>query len=168
ATASIESRVALLEWPRTLVTLEKQGWAVIRGLVSPAECRALVSVYDDDKFFRSRIVMARHGLGRGECKYFSYPLPDIVARLRAELYPALVPLADRWSAALKCDVRYPARHDEFIRRCHQAGQLRLTSALLRYGPDDYSCPVQDDCGEHWFPLQVKILLSEPLGDFTGG
>jgi len=158
----------MLEWPRTLATLEKQGWAVIRGLVSPAECRALVSLYDDDRSFRSRIVMARHGIGRGEFKYFSNPLPDPVGRLRTELYPALVPLADVWNAALKCDVRYPARHGEFIQSCHQAGQMRPTSFLQRLGSDDYHCLVQDVCGEQWFPLQVMILLAEPLSDFTGG
>ncbi len=168
ATACIETRVAMLDWPSVVANLDAQGWASIHGLLSPAECRATAAAYDDDKLFRSRIVMARHGFGRGEYKYFCYPLPDLVARLRAVLYPQLVPIANRWNECMGCAVRYPTQHTDFIERCHGAGQLRPTPLLLRYGPDDYNCLHQDVYGEHCFPLQAAILLSEPQADFTGG
>ncbi len=168
ATVCIETRVAMLDWPSVVANLDAQGWAAVHGLLSPAECRATAAAYDDDKLFRSRVVMARHGFGRGEYKYFCYPLPDLVARLRAALYPQLVPIANRWNECMGCAVRYPAQHTDFVVRCHGAGQLRPTPLLLRYGPDDYNCLHQDVYGEHCFPLQVAILLSEPQADFTGG
>jgi hypothetical protein len=158
----------MLDWPKLLTSLDLQGWATVNGLLSPAECRAMAAIYDEDNLFRSRVVMARHGFGRGEYKYFSYPLPDLVGRLRAAIYPQLVPIANCWNESMVRRVRYPATHAEFIERCHDAGQMRPTPLLLKYGPDDYNCLHQDVYGEQCFPLQVAILLSEPQADFTGG
>jgi hypothetical protein len=141
---------------------------MIERLITPAECEALTSLYPIEGVFRSRVVMGRHGFGRGEYKYFSYPLPGLVAALRTAIYPRLAPIANRWNAALGIDVRFPEKHAEFIERCHAAGQLRPTPLLLQYGADDYNCLHQDLYGEHVFPLQVAILLSEPGRDFTGG
>jgi uncharacterized protein len=152
----------------TLESLDREGWALLRGLLEPAECRAIAARYDREAGFRSRVVMARHGFGRGEYKYFSYPLPERVAQLRESLYPALAPIADRWSEALGSAVRYPPTHRAFLKRCHDAGQTRPTPLLLRYETGDYNCLHQDLYGEHVFPLQVAILLCEPGRDFTGG
>ena len=148
--------------------LDNEGWAVVSKLVAAAQCRALATSYDDDAQFRSKVVMARHGFGRGEYKYFSYPLPPLVAELRERLYPELASIADRWNEAMKIDMRFPPAHDAFLERCHDAGQTRPTPLLLRYGPGDYNCLHQDLYGEHVFPLQVAILLSRPGEDFTGG
>jgi uncharacterized protein len=168
ATASLEARIELLDWPQLAAKIDAQGWATIHGLLSPAECRTLAATYDDDRLFRSRVVMARHGFGRGEYKYFGYPLPDLVTRLRAAIYPRLVPLANCWNERMTSAARYPAVHADFIKRCHDAGQMRPTPLLLQYGPDDYNCLHQDVYGEQCFPLQAAILLSEPQTDFTGG
>jgi hypothetical protein len=168
ATASVETRVEMLDWPQVLAKLDAQGWAAIHGLLSPAECRGLAGAYQDDRLFRSRVVMARHGFGRGEYKYFCYPLPDLVARLRAAMYPRLVGIANRWNECMASAVHYPEVHADFIRRCHDAGQMRPTPLLLQYGPDDYNCLHQDVYGEQCFPLQVAILLSDPQTEFTGG
>jgi hypothetical protein len=157
-----------IDWDRVGAELDARGCAVIERLVSIADCDALAALYPADAHFRSRVVMARHGFGRGEYKYFRYPLPPLVARLRAALYGPLAHIANRWNAALDSDTRYPGEHSAFIRRCHRAGQRRPTPLLLQYGPDDYNCLHQDLYGEHVFPLQLTILLSEPQRDFTGG
>ena len=141
---------------------------MLEALLSPQECRALADLYADDRLFRNRVVMGRHGFGRGEYKYFAYPLPDAVGSLRNAIYPRLAPIANRWNAAMEIDVRYPDTHTEFIERCHTAGQQRPTPLLLKYGADDYNCLHQDLYGEHVFPLQLAILLSEPGRDFSGG
>jgi len=164
----IEDRSLTLDWGRVEQDLDARGSAVLAGLLRPEECRALADLYPVDSVFRSRIVMGRHGFGRGEYKYFSYPLPDVIAALRTALYPQLVPLANRWNEAMGIDVRYPAEHADFIARCHEAGQLKPTPLLLQYGVDDYNCLHQDLYGEHVFPLQVAVLLSEPGRDFSGG
>jgi hypothetical protein len=165
---NVAGRVSAIDWGRATGDLDESGNATIERLLSAAECEALSGLYARDECFRSRVVMARHGFGRGEYKYFSYPLPEIVARLRTSLYPHLAPIANRWNAAMGIDVRYPQAHEEFIARCHAAGQTRPTPLLLRYGIDDYNCLHQDLYGEHVFPLQVAILLSEPERDFSGG
>lgn len=156
------------DWQRIATDLDAQGNAVIPGLLTPAACEAAADLYDHDPSFRSRIVMARHGFGRGEYKYFTYPLPDPVAEMRAALYPPLAVIANRWHATLGIDVRFPADHAAFLARCHAAGQARPTPLLLRYGPGDFNCLHQDLYGEHVFPIQVAVLLSEPGRDFTGG
>ena len=167
-TRNIADRAKALDWERASKDLDAQGCAMIAGVVTREECDALTELYPVDGLFRSRVVMERHGFGRGEYKYFSYPLPDIVAGLRTAIYPRLAPIANRWNAAMGIDVRYPEKHSVYIERCHAAGQQRPTPLLLQYGADDYNCLHQDLYGEHVFPLQVTILLSEPEHDFTGG
>jgi uncharacterized protein len=162
------ARIRALDWGRVGQELDARGNAMLEGLLSPKECQALAALYSLDARFRTRVVMARHGFGRGEYKYFSYPLPDIIAGLRTGLYCHLAPIANRWNAAMGIDVRYPKEHSEFIARCHEAGQSKPTPLLLQYQTDDYNCLHQDVYGEHVFPLQVAILLSEPGRDFTGG
>ena len=161
-------RVAALDWAEIGRSLDAHGGAVLKGVLPPDECEALAGAYADDGLFRSRVVMGSHGFGRGEYRYFGYPLPDLVARLRTELYARLAPIANRWNEAMGIDVRYPAAHDAFLARCHAAGQLKPTPLLLRYGAGDFNCLHQDVYGEHLFPLQVAFLLSEPGRDFTGG
>jgi hypothetical protein len=141
---------------------------MLESLLPAPECGALAQLYDDDRHFRSHVVMARHGFGRGEYKYFRYPLPDAVAALRTALYPRLSPVANRWNEAMGIEVRYPSEHAGFVNRCHAAGQTRPTPLLLQYGEGDFNALHQDLYGEHVFPLQVAILLSEPARDFTGG
>jgi len=148
--------------------LDANGWAVLKGVLTAGQCRALIDTYTDEARFRTTVTMARHGFGRGEYKYFSYPLPGRVEELRTSLYPKLAPTANRWSEMLKNDLRYPDSHRAFLKRCHDAGQRRPTPLLLKYGPGDYNCLHQDLYGEHVFPLQVAILLSAPKTDFTGG
>ena len=164
----IRERSAQVDWGGVHRALDAHGNATVPGLLDAAECDSLAALYRDDKNFRSRVVMARHGFGRGEYKYFDYPLPDIVAQLRGSVYPRLAPIANRWNAAFGSDVRYPPAHEEFIARCRAAGQIRPTPLLLQYGPGDYNCLHQDLYGEHVFPLQLAILLSEPGRDFSGG
>jgi len=155
-------------WPELERDLDFQGNAVLHRLISPEECGQLAALYDQEDGFRSRIVMARHGFGRGEYKYFDYPLPPLIAELRSSLYRQLAPIANRWNQAMNVGVRYPDSHSEFLERCHQSGQRRATPLLLRYTAGDYNCLHQDVYGEHVFPLQVAILLSRPQQDFTGG
>jgi hypothetical protein len=164
----VADRVNALDWEQVSQSLDAQGCATIEKLITPQECGSLAALYPADDLFRSRIIMGRHGFGRGEYKYFSYPLPDIIAGLRTSIYPHLAPIANRWNTAMGIDLRYPAKHADFIARCHDAGQLRPTPLLLQYGVDDYNCLHQDLYGEHVFPIQVAILLSEPGRDFTGG
>lgn len=157
-----------LDWPALERSLEQDGSAVVRNLFTATQCQRLSSLYADSGLFRSRVIMARHGFGRGEYQYFRYPLPDLVQQLRQSLYPLLVPLANRWNECMGVEVRYPDQHADFIQRCHAAGQQRPTPLLLQYGPQDYNCLHQDLYGEQVFPLQVAILLSAPGQDFTGG
>jgi hypothetical protein len=156
------------DWAQITATLNRHGSAVLPQLLSARECNAAAGLYVDAGRFRSRVVMQRHGFGQGEYQYFSYPLPDIVAQLRAALYPRLVNVANAWNEAMGVDVRYPPDHAKFLARCHEAGQQRPTPLLLQYGPGDYNCLHQDLYGEHVFPIQVAVLLSRPDEDFTGG
>lgn len=167
-TETVAARVAALDWPDLIATLDASGSAVTPALLNRDECAEIASWYADDRCFRSRVVMARHGFGQGEYGYFADPLPATVQALRETLYAPLVLLADRWNAAMGVDVRYPFDLATFRARCHAAGQTRPTPLLLRYGPGDYNCLHQDLYGTHVFPLQVAILLSEPERDFTGG
>jgi hypothetical protein len=162
------TRVDAIDWARVGADLDAQGCAVLDHVLPADACRELAALYPDDARFRSRVVMGRHGFGRGEYKYFAYPLPEPIASLRPQLYAALQGIANRWNAAMGIEVRYPATHAAFLDRCHAAGQARPTPLLLQYGAGDYNCLHQDLYGEHVFPLQVAILLSEPGEDFTGG
>jgi hypothetical protein len=155
-------------WSAVAAQLDSRGCVVLPGLLDPAACRELASLYRDDSRFRSRVVMARHGFGRGEYKYFAYPLPSPVARLRAALYVPLAPIANEWRRRLGEDLRYPPTLDGFLERCHAAGQVKPTPLLLQYGPEDYNCLHQDLYGECVFPLQLTVLLSQPGHDFSGG
>jgi uncharacterized protein len=166
--APIATRIGALDWTRIAADLDAHGCAITGALLSPAECRALAASYPLDALFRSRVVMARHGFGRGEYKYFADPLPREVAALREALYPPLATIADRWNAALGVARRFPEAHRDFLAECHAAGQAKPTPLLLQYGEGDYNCLHQDVYGEHVFPLQVAFLLSRPGEDFTGG
>jgi uncharacterized protein len=166
--APLSQRAADLDWAEVAAELNAHGCAVLGPLLTPGDCAALVESYAEEPLFRSKVVMARHGFGRGEYKYFAYPLPQTIAALRAAFYPPLARIANGWNEALRMDVRFPDDHDAFLSRCHQAGQVRPTPLLLQYGPGDYNCLHQDLYGEHVFPLQLAILLSEPGRDFTGG
>ena len=164
----VAERMAAIDWPRIARELDDHGNAVIAGTLTASECQGIARLYADAGLFRSRVVMASHGFGRGEYKYFAYPLPGLVATLRAAFYPRLAPLANRWSEQLRLEVHYPATHAEFLSRCHEAGQRRPTPLLLQYGAGDYNCLHQDLYGACVFPLQMTILLSEPGESFTGG
>lgn len=168
AAPSAEARIAAQDWPKLARDLDGFGCAVLPGLVSPQECAALAALYPDERHFRSHIVMARHGFGRGEYRYFRYPLPDLISGLRSALYPHLAGIANGWNERMGLAERYPATHAPFLEACHEAGQLRPTPLLLRYGPGDFNCLHQDLYGDLAFPIQVAILLSEPGRDFTGG
>jgi hypothetical protein len=157
-----------ISWEQVVQDLDSQGNAVIKSILSAEECDNVRALYPERKLFRSEVIMERHGFGRGEYRYFRYPLPALIATLRTSLYPHLVPIANRWNEVLGIDARYPARHADYIRRCHQAGQDKPTPLILKYETDDYNCLHQDLYGEHIFPLQVAVLLSEPERDFTGG
>ena len=164
----IAARAAGLDWTRIATELDAQGCAATGPLLSATECAALAAAYDDDALYRSRVVMARHGFGKGEYRYFAYPLPDPVAALRAACYPPLAAIANRWNAALSETIRFPDELAAFLARCHKAGQRKPTPLVLRYGAGDYNCLHQDLYGEEVFPLQLAILLSAPGRDFTGG
>jgi len=157
-----------LDWARIEADLDAYGCAATGPLLSPDDCAALRAGYPEDARYRKRVVMARYGYGRGEYRYFAYPLPDLVAGLRGGLYPRLAPIANRWNETMGLAPRFPAQHADFLSRCHAAGQERPTPLVLKYGPGDYNCLHQDLYGEHVFPLQIAILLSDPAGDFTGG
>jgi hypothetical protein len=164
----IVRRVAGLDWPGISSELDAHGCATISSLLTPGQCAAVADLYPADEHFRRQIVMARHGYGRGEYKYFAYPLPALVGALRASLFPPLAGVANRWYEAMGIDVRFPAEHAAFVERCHAAGQIRPTPLVLRYAPGDFNCLHQDVYGEHVFPLQVAVLLNEPGTDFAGG
>ena len=166
--AAAADRVAALDWTKLNEQLDGFGNAVIEGLLTPDECRAVSSLYPDDRQFRSHVHMARHGFGKGEYKYFRYPLPDLVAGLRTALYPRLATVANAWNERMGVERRYPIEHADFLKQCHEAGQTRPTPLLLQYVPGDFNCLHQDLYGDLAFPLQVAILLSEPGKDFTGG
>jgi hypothetical protein len=164
----IERRIVAADWDAIGAALDAGGFAVMSGLLDADECGDVARIYGDDSRFRRHIRMAQHGYGRGEYKYFAAPLPDLVNALRTALYPELAAVANRWNEALGDAVSFPPRLSSFLTRCHDAGQTRPTPLLLKYGPGDYNCLHQDLYGEHVFPLQVTILLSEPGADFTGG
>ena len=157
-----------ISWEQVSGELEAEGNAIVKRILSPDECDEVRALYEKKQIFRSQVIMERHGFGRGEYRYFSYPLPELIADLRTAVYPQLVPIANRWNEAMSIDVRYPPTHAGFIQRCHQAGQNKPTPLILKYESDDYNCLHQDLYGEHVFPLQLAILLSEPDRDFTGG
>ena len=161
-------QVAGQDWRAIGAALDADGWAVLPGMLTEVECTATAALYDAEGGFRSRVVMARHGFGQGEYRYFADPLPELVARLRPALYGRLVAVANAWHERMGMATRFPPDHGAFLDRCHAAGQTRPTPLLLRYGPGDYNCLHQDLYGEHVFPLQVAILLSEPGADFGGG
>jgi hypothetical protein len=155
-------------WADITDQLQTAGSAIIPQLLGSADCAAIADLYPQAGRFRSRVVMARHGFGRGEYQYFNYPLPGIVQELRSMLYPKLAGVANRWNEAMGIDVRYPPAHADFLARCHDAGQTKPTPLLLQYTEGDYNCLHQDLYGEHVFPLQVAVLLSRPDIDFSGG
>jgi uncharacterized protein len=157
-----------IDWTAAAEALDTNGWAVLPRLLDPAACDQLSALYDAADHFRSHVIMARHGFGRGEYRYFAYPLPDPVQDLRTRLYPPLADIANRWHARMGVERRFPATHAEWLAQCHAAGQMRPTPLLLRYGPGDYNCLHQDLYGDHVFPLQLAVLLSEPGRDFAGG
>jgi hypothetical protein len=161
-------RLGALDWPGIFSELDAHGCTTIRSLLTEEQCAALVDLYPAKEHFRRRVVMSQHGYGQGEYKYFAYPLPPLVAALRVSLYPPLAQVANRWNEAMGLDIRFPSEHAAFLRRCHEAGQVRPTPLVLRYVPGDFNCLHQDVYGENVFPLQVAILLNQPVADFTGG
>jgi uncharacterized protein len=168
ASASNPERAAKLDWAPIATELDAQGRAVISQLLTAEQCTSLAAVYQSDELYRSKVVMARHGFGRGEYKYFAYPLPQLVAALRTALYPGLSAIANRWNEAMGVAVRYPDEHASYLKHCHDAGQSKPTPLLLQYVEGDYNCLHQDLYGELVFPLQVVVLLSRPGEDFSGG
>jgi uncharacterized protein len=164
----IGARVNAIDWHKVEEDLDRFGCATVAQLLTPAQCNALSALYSSDELYRSRVVMARHGFGRGEYKYYGYPLPEMIGTLRETVYPNLVPVANRWNEVMRIDTRYPPNHADFIDTCHAAGQVRPTPLILQYAEGDYNCLHQDLYGDHVFPLQMAILLSVPGRDFTGG
>jgi uncharacterized protein len=165
---AIGTRIEEVDWPCVAASLDAEGYAVIPALLDESQCAEVLGLYDDDAHFRNRVVMERHNYGRGEYRYFAYPLPPLVAALRESLYGPLAVIANRWHEAMRINSRFPASHADYIARCHAAGQRRPTPLVLRYKEGDYNCLHQDLYGEEVFPLQVATLLSEPGRDFTGG
>jgi hypothetical protein len=165
---SLTEKITALDWSRISNELSERGHVTTGPLLSVEDCQQLASGYDDGSQFRSRVIMARHGFGRGEYQYYSYPLPDIIQSLRGALYPPLAQVANQWNEALGAPSSFPLEHGQFQQLCHQAGQTRPTPLLLKYQQDDYNCLHQDLYGELVFPIQVAFLLSDPTRDFTGG
>jgi uncharacterized protein len=163
-----EARVAIYDWKALAAELDKYGCAVMLNLLTLQECRAIAELYRDEKHFRSHIIMGRHGFGKGEYRYFNYPLPDLIGGLRTALYPRLAGVANAWNERMGMGQRFPDDHASFLKRCHDAGQTRPTPLLLQYVSGDFNCLHQDLYGDQFFPIQVAILLSEPGRDFTGG
>src|SRR5277367_2405842 len=161
-------RSAAVDWPAVAASLDERGYATAPALLTIEECRKLAALYDDDDTFRRRVVMQHHAYGRGEYKYFRYPLPGLVAALRRAIYPRLVPIANRWHQRLREERKFPAALDDYLAECHRAGQERPTPLILKYGAGDYNCLHQDLYGPLVFPLQLTVLLSDPGDDFTGG
>jgi hypothetical protein len=166
--ATIQGRVENIDWGKVYADLDAQGWAVVPQFLTHAEADFIAGLYDQEQGFRSQVIMARHGFGRGEYKYFSYPLPSLIQELRTAAYPRLAPIANQWHERMGKEVRFPDGHAAFLERCHQAGQVRPTPLLLEYGPEDYNCLHRDLYGEHVFPIQIAILLDQPDKDFKGG
>jgi hypothetical protein len=162
------ARIDAIAWSNVEDELDRHGCATIAGLLTPDECAELRALYAKEELYRSRVVMARHGFGQGEYKYYAYPLPEPIDKLRSRIYPRLAPVANRWNEIMGIDARYPSKHADFIAQCHAAGQSRPTPLILQYETDDYNCLHQDLYGEHVFPIQLAILLSAPGSDFTGG
>lgn len=165
---AVKTRIEAVNWERVGQELDREGFGLVPDLLSSAECSEITALYNVNELFRSQVVMARHGFGRGEYKYFSYPLPPVVADLRTAAYPHLAPIANRWNDSMGIDVRFPDSHRDYLERCHRAGQTRPTPLILQYGEGDYNCLHQDLYGDEVFPLQLAILLSEPGRDFSGG
>ena len=157
-----------IDWAAVAEALDTAGYAILPGLLTADACAKVASLYDREDLFRSKVVMARHNFGRGEYQYFAYPHPPLIAGLREALYPPLAQIANRWAERLGEEARFPVAHADYLARCHEAGQIRPTPLLLRYGPGDYNCLHQDLYGDLVFPLQAAVLLSEPGRDFTGG
>ncbi|NBU28650.1 MAG: proline hydroxylase [Caulobacteraceae bacterium] len=167
-TQAMHQRLASADWDRMATDLDRQGWSVLPAILSAQDCESMAGLYDQADGFRSQVIMARHGFGRGEYRYFAYPLPDAVQALRAALYRRLAPIANRWHGVLGISGDFPASHADYLARCHAVGQARPTPLLLRYGPGDYNCLHQDLYGAEVFPLQAALLLSQPGQDFEGG
>jgi uncharacterized protein len=165
---ALDARIEMLDWSSVERNLDERGYAHLPRLLSRSECADVIRLYESDSAFRSRIVMARHNFGRGEYKYFEYPLPPLVQTIRTSAYPHLASIATRWNERMKVPARFPVKHDEYLRQCRGAGQRRPTPLLLRYEAGDYNCLHQDIYGEHVFPLQIAVLLSQPKNDFGGG
>lgn len=166
--SDIRDRIAAYDWRAIAATLDREGWVILPGLLDAPECDDIAGLYGPADDFRSHINMARHGFGKGEYRYFAYPLPELIETARTDMYPHIAPIANGWYERMNIDVRFPREHAEFLKRCHKAGQIRPTPLLLEYGEGDYNCLHQDLYGDHVFPLQVAVLLSEPGKDFTGG
>ncbi|WP_448951960.1 2OG-Fe(II) oxygenase [Labrys neptuniae] len=166
--SNADSRIAAYDWTRLGRELDGYGCAVLENLLTPEECREIAGLYSEERHFRSHIHMARHGFGRGEYRYFAYPLPDLITGLRTALYPQLAAVANDWNRRMSIEEAYPAAHADFLTACHAAGQNRPTPLLLQYVPGDFNCLHQDLYGDLAFPIQVAILLSQPGRDFSGG